>query len=395
MMITTPSPGNDASAPFGSKDVSARESPTPITLFLCGDVMTGRGIDQVLPYPSDPQIHESYMKDARGYVRIAEQANGPLPKPIDFSYIWGDALEELDRMKPELRIINLETSVTTSNRFWAGKGINYRMHPQNIPCLNQAGIDFCTLANNHTLDWGYSGLIETMETLTKAGIRFAGTGLTLEDAREPAVFDIEGKGRIIIFALCTTSSGVPSDWAASTDSAGVHLIRNFSSKTIRELGEQFRNIKRTGDILLVSIHWGGNWGYTIPEAHSQFAHRLIDEGGVDIIHGHSSHHARPIEVYRGKLILYGCGDFINDYEGIGGYERYRDDLVLMYFPRIDSKTGRLIELQMTALQIRRFRLQRASRADTRWLQKTLNTSSLAFGSRFILGKENRLYLEWN
>ena len=95
-----------------------------ITLFLCGDVMTGRGIDQVLPHPSDPQIHEPFVKDARDYVQIAERANGPIPRPVDFAYIWGDALEEWDRMQPDLRILNLETAITTSNEFWPGKGIN-------------------------------------------------------------------------------------------------------------------------------------------------------------------------------------------------------------------------------------------------------------------------------
>jgi len=79
-----------------------------------------------------------------------------------------------------------------------------------------------------------------------------------------------------------------------------------------------RKVKQAGDLLLVSIHRGGNWGYEVPKAHKSFAHRLIDEARMDVVHGHWSHHVRPIEVHRGKLILYGCGDFINDYEGIGG-----------------------------------------------------------------------------
>jgi poly-gamma-glutamate synthesis protein (capsule biosynthesis protein) len=364
-----------------------------ITLFLCGDVMTGRGIDQVLPYPGDPRIHESFMKDARGYVRIAEEASGPIPKPVPFSYIWGDALEEWDELQPDLRIINLETTVTTSNEFWPGKGINYRMHPQNTPCLSKGEIDFCSLANNHTLDWGYSGLLETMENLARENIRFAGAGKNREEAGSPAVFEINGRGRIIVSALCTTSSGVPSGWAAGENAPGLNLIRNLSDETIRSLAEQFTKKKRAGDILVVSIHWGDNWGYHIPEAHRSFAHKLIDEAGVDLIHGHSSHHARPIEVYKDKLILYGCGDFINDYEGIGGYQEYRYDLVLMYFPRIDPADGKLVELRMTPLQIKQFRLQRASRSDAQWLLDTLNRYSLGFGTNLELGDDNRLYLK--
>ncbi|MEE9307665.1 MAG: CapA family protein, partial [Spirochaetia bacterium] len=358
-----------------------------------GDVMTGRGIDQVLPHPSDPRIHESFVKNARDYVDIAERANGPIPQALAFSYIWGDALEELDRIKPDLRVINLETSVTTSDDYWQGKGINYRMHPKNVPCLSQANIDYCSLANNHILDWGYSGLTETMEALARAKISFSGAGLNLQEARKPTVIAVEGKGRVILFSLCTTSSGVPSDWAASENTTGINLIRNFSDKTIGSLAEDVRQVKQAGDIVVVSIHWGGNWGYEIPKAHRTFAHKLIDEAGVDVIHGHSSHHVRPIEVYRGKLILYGCGDFINDYEGIGGYEGFRDDLALMYFPRLSPTTGQLIDLQMTPLQIKRFRLQRTSRMDARWLRDTLNRYSGQFGSQVELNEDDRLYLQ--
>jgi poly-gamma-glutamate synthesis protein (capsule biosynthesis protein) len=86
-----------------------------ITLFLCGDVMTGRGIDQIMPSPSDPVIYESYIRSAYGYVKLAEKVNGIVPKPLDYAYIWGDALAVFERIKPDLRIINLETSVTTSD----------------------------------------------------------------------------------------------------------------------------------------------------------------------------------------------------------------------------------------------------------------------------------------
>ena len=89
-----------------------------------------------------------------------------------------------------------------------------------------------------------------------------------------------------------------------------------------------RAIERPGDVFVVSLHWGGNWGYGIPPAQADFAHALIDEAGVDVVWGHSSHHAKGIEVYHGKLVLYGAGDLINDYEGIAGHEEFRGDLVL-------------------------------------------------------------------
>ena len=88
------------------------------------------------------------------------------------------------------------------------------------------------------------------------------------------------------------------------------------------------------DLIVVSIHWGSNWGYEVPEEQRRFAHALIDRAGVSVIHGHSSHHPKAIEIYRDRLILHGCGDFLNDYEGIKGYEEDWDNLVLMYFADI-------------------------------------------------------------
>ena len=180
-----------ASAEDREHDASGQGSGS-IMLFLCGDVMTGRGIDQVLPHPGNPVLYERYMKSATGYMELAEEVNGPIPKPVDFSYIWGDALAELERRKPDVRIINLETAITRSDEV-ENKAVNYRMHPNNIPCITAAGIDCCALANNHVLDWGYAGLAETLKTLRMAGIKMAGAGANIREARAPAVSVVRGK----------------------------------------------------------------------------------------------------------------------------------------------------------------------------------------------------------
>jgi poly-gamma-glutamate synthesis protein (capsule biosynthesis protein) len=369
--------------------------PNAITIFLCGDVMTGRGIDQVLPHPGDPTIYESYMNSAQGYVKIAEDVNGPIDYPVSFSYVWGDALKEMDRIAPDVKIINLETSVTKSNDYWKGKGINYRMHPENISILTAAKIDVCSLANNHVLDWGYSGLRETLETLKYANIKIAGAGRNLVEAQLPAVRKVSGKGRVIVFAFGLGTSGIPSSWGAKDEKPGVYLLKDLGTKSLRDMQEKVRRVKHAEDIVVASIHWGSNWGYEIPREQTVFAHRLIDEAGVDIIHGHSSHHAKAIEIYKDKLILYGCGDFLNDYEGISGYEEYRADLSLMYFATADPSTGKLLDLQMTPTQIRRFKVIRASQVDTHWLTDTLNREGAKFGVKIIVNNENRLTLKWN
>jgi len=207
-------------------------SKTAITLFLCGDVMTGRAIDQVLPHPGDPRLHEPYVRDARGYVRLAEAVNGSIGAPVDFAYIWGDALAELERRKPDIRLINLETAVTDSDDHWPAKGIHYRMHPRNLPAISAAAIHCCTLANNHVLDWGYRGLAETLQSLRRSGIATAGAGQDLQEARAPAILEVPGKGRVIVLGLGHVSSGIPGNWAATPERPGVHLLDDLSERTV-------------------------------------------------------------------------------------------------------------------------------------------------------------------
>jgi poly-gamma-glutamate capsule biosynthesis protein CapA/YwtB (metallophosphatase superfamily) len=374
-----------------STQASSRNTQT-ITLFLCGDVMTGRGIDQVLPYPSDPRIYESFMTSAQDYVKIAEEASGPIPKPVDFAYIWGDALEELRRTDPDVRIINLETAVTTRSEFWAGKGINYRMHPRNIPCITTAKIDCCVLANNHVLDWGYAGLTETLTSLASANLKTAGAGRNLLEAEAPAIIEVAGKGRVLVFGLGDKSSGIPWQWGACKDRPGVNLLPDLSEGTVGRIAERISDLKQKGDWVVASIHWGRNWGYEILSAQRDFAHRLIDQAQVDVVHGHSSHHPKGVEVYRGKSILYGCSDFLNDYEGISGYEEFRGDLTLMYFVTLDSATGNMVSLIMTPMQIRRFRLNYAHPDDVHWLQQVLDRESWSLGARIQLVDKCRLAL---
>jgi len=352
-----------------------------IKLFLCGDVMTGRGIDQILPHPSSPEIFERSMSSSKGYVHIAERANGPIPRRADFSYIWGDTLAALDEEQPHARIINLETAVTASDAAWPGKGINYRMHPSNTPCLTAAGIDCCVLANNHVIDWGYDGLDETLRTLQAAGIQTAGAGNNLGQAMVPAIIELGDQRRVIVFSMGHASSGIGQAWRAGRSRPGVWLLPDLSRESLEEVAHQVRTVKRRGDIVIVSIHWGGNWGYTVAREQRRFAHALIDQAGVDLLHGHSSHHPRGIEVYRNKLILYGCGDFLNDYEGIGGMEEFRGDLTLMYLPVVDPSNGQLLRMTMRVMQTYRFRLQRASASDSRWLAEVLDRESRKFDTR--------------
>jgi poly-gamma-glutamate synthesis protein (capsule biosynthesis protein) len=290
---------------------SAGERTAGVTLFLCGDVMTGRGIDQILPHPGDPRLREPYARDAREYVALAEDASGEVARPVEHPYVWGDALAELRTMAPDLRIINLETAVTAGGERWR-KGIHYRMHPRNLPCLTAAGIDCCVLANNHVLDWGYAGLEDTLAELDRAGIRHAGAGRDDAAAAAPALLEVPGKGRVVVFSCAHQSSGVDPDWAAGPRGAGVNFLPELDAAGVAAIAAAVARIRRPRDVVVVSLHWGGNWEYEVPAEQRAFARALVEEAGVDVVHGHSSHHIKGIEVHRERLILYGCGDFLND-----------------------------------------------------------------------------------
>lgn len=357
-----------------------------LRLVLAGDVMTGRGIDQVLPHPVPPELHEDYVHDARTYVALAERVNGAIPRAVEPTWPWGEALAAMDGFGPAVRVLNLETSVTESADWARGKAVTYRMSPANLDVVAVARADVWALANNHVLDYGRSGLLETLRVLAGAGLRTAGAGQDEHDAWRPAVVECGGGRRVVVVSVGDTSSGVPPQWAAGPGRPGVALLPDLGRGTAHRVAERLLEVGRPGDLRVVSIHWGGNWGYEVPHEHRRFAHALVD-AGVHVVHGHSSHHPRPIEVYRGGLVLYGCGDLVNDYEGIGGYEAYRDDLRALYLARLDAGTAGLLGLRLVPLVVRRFRLERASLDDARWLGDTLSRAGRSVGTALDVTEE--------
>jgi poly-gamma-glutamate synthesis protein (capsule biosynthesis protein) len=267
------------------------------------------------------------------------------------------------------------------------------MSPENAACLSAAAIDCCVLANNHILDWERAGLLDTLATLERLHIKYCGAGRDLPEASAPAALK-SSTGRILVISLASPTSGAPRSWQAKPAVPGVNILAEMSAASAARLAEQIARERRPEDIIVVSIHWGPNWGYDIPDEQRDFAHALVDKADVSIVYGHSSHHRKAIEVYRKRLILYGCGDFIDDYEGISGYDEFRGDLVLMYFALVDAVTRDLIELEMTPLQMRRFQLVRPAAADATWLLKVLDRECQAFGARVKSKPDGRFRLAW-
>jgi poly-gamma-glutamate synthesis protein (capsule biosynthesis protein) len=266
------------------------------------------------------------------------------------------------------------------------------MSPENLGALQVAQPDVCVLANNHVLDFGRPGLDESLRALHGGGLRTVGAGPDLEAALAPAVVAADGGPEVTVLAYGDGSSGVPAGWAATADRPGVARIPDLSVRTAASVAARIEREKQRGAIVVLSLHWGSNWGYDVPVEQVRFAHRMVD-AGVDVLHGHSSHHPRPIEVYAGRLVLYGCGDFINDYEGIGGYEHYRDDLRVLYRIQL-AEDGTLTAVELVPYQSRRLRLEHATSSDVGWLAEALDRTSREAGVHVRPTPGDRIVLEW-
>lgn len=351
--------------------------------------MLGRGIDQALPQPASPQLYETVCRSALDYVALAERQNGPIPRPIPYNYVWGDALGAF--AAADVRIINLETSVTRRGKP-GPKGIHYRMAPEHVPVLSAASIDCCILANNHVLDWGYEGLLDTLDALHGAGMQTAGAGRDAAEAAKPARVTSATGRNILIYALATPSSGVPEDWEAAGNRPGVAFLDRVSAAAASAIADRILRQQQAEDLVVLSIHWGSNWGFHIPLAERDFAHEVIDSGAVDLLLGHSSHHPKGIEVRRDRPIFYGAGDLINDYEGIGGHDEFHPNLALLHSASF-SDGGVLNALRCIPFRVENFRLKHPRDYDAPWLLDTMARECRAFGEQVTL-ESGALRLHW-
>ncbi|CAM9240109.1 unnamed protein product [Chrysoparadoxa australica] len=179
--------------------MSRQEKPEGVTIALTGDVMLGRLVDQTLPHPFQNGTADSAMRPRVRAIAGADQ----LSDQELYERPWGDTKDLLKRA--DLTLINLETSITQHSEKWPAKVFNYRMHPLNAPgALTAAGVDFCSLANNHVLDFGYPGLTETLRVLELAGIAHTGAGENAEEAMKPAVLTHESSGlKVTLSALAS------------------------------------------------------------------------------------------------------------------------------------------------------------------------------------------------
>lgn len=217
------------------------------------------------------------------------------------SYPWGNMLPFL--LGTDLNIVNLETALTQSTSA-APKVFNFKSDPKNTQSLKEANIKIVNLANNHSLDFGVSGLKDTLKALDQAGILHVGAGMNKQEAAQPAVMTVNN----IKIGVIGYTDNEPTR-KAGHDKPGTNYIKIGDIKAVEN---DIKKLRQTVDLLIVSIHWGPNLQERPPQEFITFAHNLVDLG-VDIMHGHSDHIFQAVEDYHGKLIMYQMGDFVDDY----------------------------------------------------------------------------------
>ncbi|CDM30848.1 hypothetical protein DTO013E5_508 [Penicillium roqueforti] len=370
-------------------------TPKSFTLTFTGDVMLGRLIDQLMPKHVTNEQDERVVKTfIEAHPTFFSKGNYTPTSP------WGTALRILH--SSTLACINLETAVTTAPTPWPNKAFNYRMHPANLgPILHAGGVDYASLANNHTLDFGISGLTETLQTLQSANIAHAGAGETADGARKPAVLYLprasepieQSQHRHTVHIYSATDH--PHAWISVP---GFNLF-DYTRDTRARLREMLVGAEATKPALKVfSVHWGPNYAWHPDARVTSLAHFLVDECGVDIVHGHSSHHVQGVEVYRGKLIIYGCGDFVDDY---ALNTEYRNDLGALWRVVVREKGGGsglgLERLEIFPTRVERFqaRLLDSGDADHGWVSHKIRELSAHLGTAVNaeLGREGEVVVE--
>eukprot|EP00457_Paulinella_chromatophora_P006725 gb/GEZN01006744.1/.p1 GENE.gb/GEZN01006744.1/~~gb/GEZN01006744.1/.p1 ORF type:complete len:455 (-),score=50.92 gb/GEZN01006744.1/:155-1519(-) len=360
-----------------------------------GDNMLGRGVQLTLPVQSqgDAHIRDScpawyYLQQALHRSSIETQwqvVEGLRIRNKDGNYTWGDLLSLKLDPAPHLRLLNLETAVTADiSDPWPLKGINYHLHSENLKplfsslarCSHELKAEAATapmptvivFSNNHVLDFGRRAFLQESLPALRAlepRVMSVGAGTNITQAQSPVTVTC-GSNKVLvnILAFSAECSGTPRDWGASDSRAGLVWLPGLTSNhnvlaalniISKAVGQRIKNSQEHGAILIVSIHWGPNWAYRgarTEESDGQpyrrmLARKLVAELGVDMIYGHSSHHIRGMETYQDKLIIYGAGDFINDYEGFKnpGDEAYCHAGAL-FVVDLNEKSGKLEYLEL-------------------------------------------------
>jgi poly-gamma-glutamate capsule biosynthesis protein CapA/YwtB (metallophosphatase superfamily) len=318
-----------------------------LTLAIAGDVMLGR------------------------LVNAAIAQYGP-------AYPW-DGLLPLLR-QPDLFLVNLECALTRETALWHDgeyKVFYFRADPAAVETLKLGRVDFVSLANNHTLDFGTAGLLETIAVLDQAGIAHAGAGADLAAARRPARLRV-GDTRISVVAF----ADYPAVWAATPTTPGINYTPvSLAPQDFAAIEHALAEARTDADLVVFSIHWGPNMCARPTAAFRAFARRVI-EAGADLFWGHSAHVVQGIEIWQGKPILYDTGDFVDDYAVDAAL---RNDLSALFL--VEATPPALTGLRLVPVHIRNCQVTLAKGAAREWFVRRITALCAEMGTRVVAGPE--------
>ncbi|WP_077490192.1 CapA family protein [Sinomonas mesophila] len=301
-----------------------------------------------------------------GDVMLGRLVNQRLRR-VEPAYVWGDLLPIL--AQADVRFANLECVMADGGSPWPGKVFHFRSDSKNVACLEAAGITVVSLANNHTLDYGFDAFREMLPLLDAHGIRRAGAGLDAAEAQRPATVTAGGT-TLGVLAFTDNEPG----WAAGAVTPGIfHAPTDLADPRTRALVEGVQRVRGEVGFLVLSAHWGPNWGTAVPPDHAALAHALVD-AGADAVFGHSAHIFRGVEVYRGKPVVYSAGDFVDDY-AVDDIER--NDQSFLFLLEVDDGAPtwlRLFPTVIADLQVRR------AGAEAQWIARRMQRRSAQLGT---------------
>jgi poly-gamma-glutamate capsule biosynthesis protein CapA/YwtB (metallophosphatase superfamily) len=283
----------------------------------------------------------------------------------------------------DLAFVNLECVIAEGGApFQPPRVFYFRATPQAVATLTSAGIDGVNLANNHALDYGPDALLECVRRLDEAHVAHVGAGRDAGAAAAPVVLSA-GDLRIGFVGFADHFE----EYRATPDRPGTNYMptRNDDATVARVRSATDAARAAGAQLVVFSWHHGPNMRTAPDDETIALARRLVDEAGVDVVHGHSAHCFQGVEVRGGRVILYDTGDFVDDY---AVDPAARNDEALLCLLAVDARGVRRLDL--VPLHIEDMRVRRVRGADAAPIRADLERRSRAFGTKYDPTDDDRL-----
>ena len=209
--------------------------------------------------------------------------------------------------------VNNEFTYSTRGSALDGKAWTFRADPDRVKYLKEMGVDLALLANNHVYDYGKDAMLDTLDTLTNADIKYFGAGANLEEAMKPVYVELGGKK--VAFVAASRAEKNKMTPQATEEEPGI--LRSYDPTLFIEV---IKEARANADFVVACVHWGTERSTVLEDAQLETARQYID-AGADMIIGSHSHCLQGMEYYNGKPIVYSLGNY--------WFDEYYEDTMLV------------------------------------------------------------------